>query len=89
MFSEVSVSHSAHRGGGVLCVELVQLEVILGNRAKGEEPDVVLPPGGLPNPHPTDTSGGHCSGRYTSYWNAFLYFCILLNISLFPEHFKI
>ena len=33
-----------------------------------------LHPGGLPNSPPQLTSGGpHCSGRYASYWNAFLF----------------
>ena len=31
------------------------------------------PPGHKPHPPPRD---GHCSGRYASYWNAFLYYCM-------------
>ena len=42
---------------------------------------MVLPPkggsasgeGGLPNFPVLTSSGGHCSGRYASYWNAFLF----------------
>ena len=42
-------------------------------------------PPGRPPPLWADTPlpGGHCCGRYASYWNAFLYFMIL---SRYSEH---
>ena len=36
--------------------------------------------GGLGRPPVVTSRGGHCSGLYASYWNAFL--CVLLNRSL-------
>ena len=36
--------------------------------------DADPPPGGRP-PSVT-SSGGHCSGRYASYWNTFLFVCL-------------
>ena len=32
-----------------------------------------LPPGGVGTPPGLTSSGGHCSGRYASCWNAFLF----------------
>ena len=33
-----------------------------------------LPPGGSGNPLVLTSSDGHCSDRYASYWNAFLFY---------------
>ena len=50
-----------------------------------------LPPPHLDTPRWTDTAppseltsnGGHCSGRYASYWNAFLFDSLFRNVSFF------
>ena len=67
MFSEASVSHSVHSGGGPHPGE----SACIGGSASrgwGSTPSGVCP---IP-PVPT-SSGSHCSGRYASYWNAFLF----------------
>ena len=38
----------------------------------------------LPTPSTETSSGGHCSGRYASYWNAFLFRIILTFTSKKP-----
>ena len=38
----------------------------------GERWDVGPPPSHRQTPPGTVTTGGHCSGRYASYWNAFV-----------------
>ena len=71
MFSEGSVSHSVHRGGlpsgggrsvsrGVCLWE--------GGLLPGG-----LAPGEVGTQPVLTSSGGHCSSRYASYWNAFLF----------------
>ena len=58
MFLHLSVSHSVHRGGGVPLRQTPPRQTHpLGNTPLGRYPP------------PPD---GHCRGRYTSYWNAFL-----------------
>ena len=37
-------------------------------------PDRYTPPGRYTPPTGTPPNDGHCSGRYTSYWNAFLFY---------------
>ena len=62
MFSDASVSHSVQGRGG-FCLWVVCL---WGVCLQG----VVHPWGVCPIPH----AGSHCSGWYTSYWNAFLFY---------------
>ena len=59
MFSEASVSHSVHWLGG-------------GGQTPQQTPSQQTPWRLTPVPVVT-SSGGHCSGRYVSYWNAFLF----------------
>ena len=66
----LSVSHSVHRG----CLA----DIPLGRHPMGGHPMGRYPPAR----HPTraDTlplPDGHCSGRYASYWNAFLFLLCL------------
>ena len=89
MFSEVSVSHSVHQGEGCIrgiCIWGVCIQGCLhpGWSAyrgtclqRGMHPGDMHPESlhlvGLTN-HPILTSsGGHSTGRYASYWNAFLF----------------
>ena len=61
MFLHLSVGHS------------VQSEVSSRHHPPGQTPPLSRPPcpvhAGIHHP-----PGGHCSGRYACYWNAFLYF---------------
>ena len=54
-----TASHSAHGGW-----EVGFPAYITGHMAGGDHP---------PPPH-NDISGGHCNGRYASYWNALLFY---------------
>ena len=70
MFSQACVKNSVHRG-------------VRGRCTYPLPPARQMPPGQTPplgrHPPPwadTPRSDGHCSGRYASYWNAFLY-CIV------------
>ena len=84
MFSETSVSHSFHGRGGVICIHkgsLYRGGVCIGggqSAFRGSLPTGGLHPGGLPTGgesayRGSASSGSHCSGRYASYWNAFLF----------------
>ena len=77
MFLHLSVSHSVHKGG---CLP----QCMLGyTPSPGQTP----PPawaGTPPGRHPPPPADVHCSGRYASYWNAFLFIIIIIN-SAFPE----
>ena len=65
MFLHLSVSHSVHRGG-------VSASVHAGIHPLAGTP----PKAGKPSPGRYTPHDGHCSGRYASYWNAFLFFGI-------------
>ena len=54
-----TASHSAHGGGGGVGFPAY----ITGHKAEGDHP-----------PPDNDISGGHCNGRYASYWNALLFY---------------
>ena len=54
-----TASHSAHGGGGL---------------ASQHTSQVTWPEGTTPPPPHNDISGGHCNGRYASYWNALLFY---------------
>ena len=56
IFSHVSVSHSVHGGGSLP-------QCMLG---------YIPPSPGQTPPREAKSPDGHCSGRYASYWNAFL-----------------
>ena len=73
IFSEASVSHSFH--GGV------------SKHALGQTPPswADTPGSQPPGRHPPPSSGGHCCGRYASYWNAFF----LYNTVLFARSSRI
>ena len=75
MFSQACIKNSVH-GGGVF------------QHALGQ-----TPPGRYPSTHwdrhpsyPPPSPGGHCSGRYASYWNAFLFSSILCFITVHWTH---
>ena len=55
-----TASHSAHGAGGGL--------------ASQHTSQVTWPGGPSPPPPDNDISGGHCNGRYASYWNALLFY---------------
>ena len=80
MFSEKSVSHSVYRG---VCGprRVSALRGDLGSRGGS------LPTRGAYRQSANDmqhfTSSGHCSGRYTSYWNAFLLTIIFICFVVF------
>ena len=63
MFSEASVSHFVH-GGGV-CLQGKESVSGRGGLPPGLRGSAQAPPPVL------TSSGGHCSGQYVSYWNAF------------------
>ena len=64
MFSEASVNHSVHRAGSLPDGDPIPS----GWRSPGWRPPSPLD--GDP-PLLLTSSGGHCSGRYAFYWNAF------------------
>ena len=69
IFSQVSVSHSVHRGR-------VYPSMPPGQTPPGQTPPRQTPPGQTPCPvHAgyTPSPSSHCCGRYASYWNAFLF----------------
>ena len=70
MFLHLSVSHSVHRG---VCI----LACIGADTATPVYPSIQHAFGKTPPVYPSMHWGrhppGHCSGRYASYWNAFLY----------------
>ena len=80
IFSQASVSHSVHRGEGrsgryprahpLGTHTQAQTPPPLGRHPLGRHPPVRTTP-----PPP----GGHCSGQYASYWNAFLLQSIFSN----------
>ena len=89
MLSEASVSHSVHGGGGEYASRRGSVSgggsassgVLLtrgGSTSRGirclPPEGGGLPPGGSGNPPVMTCSDGHCSGRYASYWNAFLFY---------------
>ena len=90
MFSEASVSHSVHGGGGGGGGE----GRASASRGWGwaDRTGSETEGGGCPTPPVVTSTGGHCSGRYASYWNAFLFLSnfslvtvaktLLLNISI-------
>ena len=65
MFSEACVSNSDHGGKGYNVPSMV---MVPGGGDKGEGIPLVL-----------TSSGGHISGRYASYWNAFLFKFIIVS----------
>ena len=71
MLSEASVSHSVHvavrRGRWSLSRMGGGLHLDRGPHPSKQRPPELTP------------SGGHCSGQYASYWNAFLLFLNLTN----------
>ena len=81
IFSQVSVSHSVHRGGCLADTtpgaDTPWVETSLGRHLPlGQTPSLAQCMLGYTQP---PSPGGHCSGRYASYSNAFL--CI----NCFPE----
>ena len=75
MFSEASVSHSVHKG---VCLWGLPpgMSAFSGRSAYGDLHAVLT------------SSGGHCSGRYASYWNAFLFYDIYVH-SYFLSSFRV
>ena len=85
MFSLTCVKNSVHGGGGLYpsmhwaggCISQYTLGVGVaeppGRHPTGRQPSgQILPQAYTPlGRHPTPD--GHCSGRYASYWNAFLF----------------
>ena len=63
-----SVCHSVHRG------ESGQIPPLGRPPPPHRQADPPIPPGQIP---PAD---GYCSGRYASYWNAFLFNCMYINL---------
>ena len=67
MFSEASVSHVCPRGGGL------HPEGSFCSRGGLPTGRTSIQEGGLPNTPLLTSRGGHCSGRYASSWNTFLF----------------
>ena len=67
MFLHLAVNHSVHRG--------VPASVHAGIHTPSRyTPWAGTPPGWYTPRAGTPPNDGHCSGRYTSYWNAFLFY---------------
>ena len=88
MFSQACVKNSVHRG---ILSPLADTPP-LGRHPPWQTPHRADPPWAdipwqthPPGRHPPS---GHCSGRYASYWNAFLYFTITaLSLLVLPTQY--